>query len=232
LSGQRPDGGREQNLEPLVTRALDDVRPGMLLGLGSGRAASAFVRALGQRVRAGLDVRGVPTSEATARVAREHGVALAELTEQPIDLAVDGADEVDPRLDLIKGYGGALLRERVVAAAARRLLILVEADKLVPVLGSRGRLPLEVVPFAAMFVAGRLRRLGLSAELRQSSGRPLSTDNGNVILDCAVSPLPEPAALAARLLAIPGVVDTGLFLGLAETVLVAEGGSVRVLTRR
>jgi ribose 5-phosphate isomerase A len=190
------------------------------------------VVALGRRVRAGLDVTGVPTSEATARLAREHGIALAELTERPIDLVVDGADEVDPRLDLIKGYGGALVRERVVAAAARRVLILVEADKLVPVLGSRGRLPLEVLPFAAAFVADRLRRLGEAPALRRTAGRPVVTDNGNLILDCAVPPLADPPAVAARLAAIPGVVDTGLFLGLADAVLVAEPETVRVLTRR
>ncbi len=217
--------------ERLAAEALEEVRPGMRVGLGSGRAASAFVRALGARARAGLDVRGVPTSEATARLAREEGIALEDLAVDPIDVAVDGADEVDPQLDLIKGYGGALVRERVVAAAARRVLILVEADKLVPVLGTRGRLPVEVLPFAAGFVAERLRRLGEAPTLRRAEGRPVVTDNGNVILDCAVGPLADPAGTSARLGAIPGVVDTGLFLGLADTVLVAEQGTVRALTR-
>ena len=139
--------GQDQGpLERLASSALEYVRDGMRVGLGSGRAASAFVRALGARVREGLAVRGVPTSENTGRLARDLGVPLSGLDEGLIDLTVDGADEVDPRLDLIKGYGGALVRERIVAAASRRVVILVGREKLVPVLGTRGRLPVEVVP--------------------------------------------------------------------------------------
>ncbi len=132
----------------LAKRALLEVKDGALVGLGSGRAAGAFVRALGAAVRAGLRARGVPTSKATTALAREVGLPLVDLEAGPLDLTVDGADEVDPSCDLIKGYGGALLYERVVAAASRRQVILVGADKLVAALGHRGRLPVEIVPFA------------------------------------------------------------------------------------
>ncbi|MFQ5521221.1 MAG: ribose-5-phosphate isomerase A, partial [Candidatus Methylomirabilia bacterium] len=134
-------------------------------------------------------------------------------------------------LNLIKGYGGALVRERIVAAASRRQVILVMADKLVPVLGSRGRLPVEVIPFAVPICRRRLEGLGLHPTLRSIEGRPFETDNGNLILDCAVGPIEDPDGLERRLHAIPGLVDTGLFLGTADIVLVSEGGSVRELRR-
>lgn len=221
----------QEQLERLAARALDHVGSGALVGLGSGRAASVFVRALGSRVARGLRVRGVPTSEATARLAREVGVPLAGLDEGILDLAVDGADEVDPHLDLIKGYGGALVRERIVAAASRRLVILIGCDKLVPVLGSRGRLPVEVTPFAWPLVLRELADLGCRPTLRTVDGAPFVTDNGNRIIDCGVRPIEEPVDFARDLRAIPGVVDTGLFLGLADLVLVAEGGGIREMRR-
>jgi ribose 5-phosphate isomerase A len=204
-------------------------RDATLIGLGTGRAASAFIRRLGAEARSGRAVRGVPTSKASARLAREQGIALAELEEGVIDVTVDGADEVDPTLDLIKGYGGALVRERIVAASSQRQLILVEADKLVPVLGSRGRLPVEVVRFALPLVRRRLRDLVREATLRTTGQRPFVSDNGNAILDCAVGPIAEPAALERQLRSIPGVIDTGLFLGTAQMVLVADGAAVREL---
>jgi len=228
LGGTAPsDGG----LRVLAARALELVRDGDIVGLGSGRAATAFLRALAGRVREGLRVRGVPTSEATAALARQLGVPLAGLDEAPLALTVDGADEVDPRLDLIKGYGGAMLRERIVAAASGRQVILVTAEKLVPALGARGRLPVEIVPFALPLCRRRLEALGFPPAVRQAEGRPARSDNGNLLLDCAVGPIQDPAALERELLAIPGVVDTGLFLGTADTVFVAEGGGVRVLQR-
>ena len=212
--------------------ALVPARPGgTLVGLGSGRAAAAFVRALGARARAGLDVRGVPTSEATAALAREVGIALEDLGPTPLALTVDGADEVDPRLDLIKGLGGALVRERIVAAASEQQIILVTADKLVPRLGSRGRLPVEIVPFARALCERRLAALGIRPVLRQSNGRPFVSDNGNLILDSDIGPIDDPHALEHAIRGIPGVVDTGLFLGTAAQVVVAEGGELRVLTR-
>jgi ribose 5-phosphate isomerase A len=201
------------------------------VGLGSGRAAAAFVRALGARVREGLRVQGVPTSEATAALAREVGIPLAPLDDTPLDLTVDGADEVAPDLGLIKGYGGALVRERIVAAASRRQIILVTPEKLVTRLGARGRLPVEAIPFARPLCERRLEQLGCRPRLREVEGRPFVTDNGHVILDCGIEPPEEPAALECAIRRIPGVVDTGFFLGTADTVLVAELTGVRVLTR-
>ena len=217
-------------LGALARRALGFVKDDTVVGLGAGRAATAFVRVLAARVRDGFRVRGVPVSEATAELAEELGIPLVGL-EAEIDVTVDGADEVDPDLNLIKGYGGALLRERVVAAASRRQVILVERDKLVPRLGSRGRLPVEVVPFALPLCRRRLAALGLGPALRMAGERPFLTDNGNVILDCVVGSIADPPGLERALRAVPGVVDTGLFLGTADTVLVADGTSVSEWSR-
>jgi ribose 5-phosphate isomerase A len=217
----------------LAEQALTYVQTGTVVGLGSGHAASAFVRALGQKVKAGLQVRAVPTSEATAALAGRLGIPLVSLDEAAlIDVTLDGADEVDPHLDLIKGYGGALVREKVVAAASRRLVVLVGRDKLVPVLGTRGVLPVEVVPFAAGFCRRRLVDAGCDPVLRTGGSAPVRSDNGNVIFDCAVGPIADPARLDETLRRIPGVVGTGLFVGVAHTVLVASDGRVTTLTRR
>jgi len=217
------------SLETVAARALREIRDGMLVGLGSGRAASTFVRSLGARVGEGLRVRGVPTSEATARLARSVGIPLAALDEGVVDVTVDGADEVDPRLDLIKGYGGALVRERILAASSRREVILVGEEKLVPILGTRGRLPVEVVPFGCPLAMRELAALGCHPSLRMSEGAPFVSDNGNWILDCGVRPIEAPAEFARDLRAVPGVVDTGLFLGMASLVLVATADGVREL---
>src|SRR5881296_1633135 len=214
--------------DPLATHALGLVKAGDVVGLGSGRAAGAFVRALGARVRDGLRIRGVPTSEETERLAREVGIDLVGL-EADIELTVDGADEVDGRLDLIKGHGGALVRERIVAAASRRQIILVTADKLVETLGARGPLPVEVLPFAAPFCRRRLDDLGLKPTLRLLDERPFVSDNFNVIFNCATGPIVDPPRLEH---AIRAVIDTGLFLGTAAMVIVADGRVVRELVRR
>jgi len=222
----------EQDAAALALAALAHVRSGQVVGLGSGQAATAFVRALGREVKAGLEVRAVPTSEAVAGLAGGLGIPLVSLDEAPvIDVTLDGADEVDPRLDLIKGYGGALVREKVVAAASRRLVILVGREKLVPVLGSRGKLPVEVVPFAAGFCRRRFAELGCAPVLRSAGPTPVLSDNGNLIFDCAVGPIADPAGLDTTLRRIPGVVGTGLFVGLAQAVLVVEGGRATTLTR-
>jgi len=214
----------------LAAEALRHVASGQVVGLGTGHAASAFVRALGQRVAGGLDVRGLPTSEATAALAREVGIKLVTPDDiEAIDVAVDGADEVDPHGDLIKGYGGALLREKIVAVLARRFIVLVGGDKLVPVLGSRGRLPVEVAPFAAGPCRRRLEALGYPADPRMAGGSPVITDNGNRLLDCRVGPIADPAALDATLRSIAGVVGTGLFVRMAPTVLVWDGTRCRTL---
>jgi ribose 5-phosphate isomerase A len=211
----------------LVRAAGRDVR----VGLGSGRAAEAFLRALAAEAGKGLRVRGVPTSRATAALATSLGLSLTELPADLLDLTVDGADEVDPRLDLIKGYGGALTRERIVATASRRQVILVTSEKLVPRLGARGRLPVEIVPFARPLCDRRLTALGCRPSLRGTEGGPFVTDNGNWILDCGIAAQDDAAALDREIRRIPGVVDTGFFLGTADRVLVAEAETVRVLRR-
>jgi ribose 5-phosphate isomerase A len=207
----------------IYERALGLVRAGDIVGLGSGHASTEFIVELGARVRAGLAVRGVATSRASEELARRAGIPIVDLAEGlPLALTVDGADEVDPNLDLIKGYGRALVREKIVAASSRKLVILVGPGKEVAVLGSRGKLPVEVVPFAIPLCKERLAKLGASATLYEENGQPFVTDNGNYILDCAVAPILHPVQFEEHLRAIPGVVGTGLFLGMAHMVLVGD----------
>jgi len=219
------------NLTALGEYALRYVKPGFTLGLGTGRAASAFIRALG---KSGLKVRGVPTSHASETLARDCGIEVVSLGEADrLDIAIDGADEVDPRLNLIKGYGGALVREKIVAESARKFVVLVGDEKIVKRLGERGRLPVEVVPFAAPFCARRIKALGLRPKIRlNEDGSEFLSDNGNLILDCVVTPMASPARIDRELTLIPGVVGTGIFAAIADRVLVAAAdGSIRVLNR-
>jgi ribose 5-phosphate isomerase A len=207
----------------IYERALAMVHDGDVVGLGSGRASTEFITELGARVREGLSVRGVATSRASEELARKVGIPIVSLADAlPLALTVDGADEVDPHLDLIKGYGRALVREKIVAAASRRLVILVGPGKEVPVLGSRGKLPVEVVPFAVPLCQQRLAELGCKPILYEEGGAPFLTDNGNYILDCQIAPILHPHQFEEHLQAIPGVVGTGLFLGMAHTVLVGD----------
>ena len=217
-------------------RAAALVSDGMRLGLGTGSTAKHFVSCLAERVRSGLKVVGVPTSEATRAQAEREGVPLTTLDETPeLDLTVDGADELDGRLRLIKGGGGALLREKIVAAASRRMIVIADGSKRVETLG-RFPLPIEVVPFGLgatrRAVGDALARLGLSGELRlrnAGNGGPFLTDGGHLILDAHLGAIADPEALARALVAIPGVVDHGLFLGLATgAVLATEGGLVEL----
>lgn len=213
--------------------ALEWVREGMTLGLGTGRAASAFVEALGARVAEGLRVTGVPTSEATEQLARELDIPLARLEDVgTLDITFDGADEVDDALDLIKGYGAAMVREKIVAASSSKLIILVGPEKLVARIGERGRLPIEVLPFGEALVRRELERLGLDTELRQGpDGETLVTDNGNWVLDVKLSPPLDAYALEAKLLQLPGVLGTGFFLGMADAVLIGSGEDVEIRER-
>jgi len=229
----RSSGSAAPETRPSVaTRALELVKDGDVVGMGTGRAATAFIHALGSAVKSGLRVRGVPTSQVTAGLATQLGIPLATLDEVgQIDVTFDGADEVDPRLDLIKGYGGAMVREKIVAASSRRFVILVGVEKLVPVLGSRGILPVEVVPFGLPLCRRRLTELGCQPAVRLVNGRAYVTDNGNQILDCAISPIQDPTAFEQAIVSIPGVVGTGLFIGMADTVLVQDGEAVVVQHR-
>lgn len=217
----------------VAEHALSEIRQGAVVGLGTGRAATEFVNALAERVRQGLEIRGIPTSAATAERARLLGIPLTTLEDvEEIDVTVDGADEVSPDLDLIKGLGGAMVREKIVAAASKRLIIVVGPGKEVAKLGGRGVLPVEVVPFALAFCRRRLERLGLSPTLRAAGdGATFVSDNGNYILDCGVNAIDDPQALEARINDIPGIVGTGLFLGMAQTVLVQDGDAVKVRQR-
>ncbi|HYK64122.1 MAG TPA: ribose-5-phosphate isomerase RpiA [Patescibacteria group bacterium] len=217
-------------LEALGKYALRFVKPGQTIGLGTGRAANAFIRALGA---SGLGVRGVPTSKASEELGRSVGIPIVTLADVgKIDTDFDGADEVDPRLNLIKGYGGALVREKIVVASSRRFVVLVGYEKMVKRLGERGSIPVEVVPFGAPLVMAKMKALGLKPRIREHEGNEFITDNGNLIFDCAVKKIANPARLDRELLAIPGVVGTGLFVAMADVVLVAEeSGKVRTLKR-
>jgi ribose 5-phosphate isomerase A len=218
----------------IIERALELVPNSSRIGLGSGHAAQAFVKAVGERLRNGrLHVHGVPTSEETASLARQEGIPLLTLAEAGIlDLTVDGADEVDPNLDLIKGYGRALVREKIVAASSHRLVILVGDEKLVPQLGTRGKLPVEVTPFALSLCERRLGQLGCRpVPYRQGNGL-FVTDNGNHILDCQIGPIPDAPRLEMDIRAIPGVVGTGLFLEMADTILVGDRTDFRLTEER
>ena len=211
------------------------VRSGMRLGLGTGTTASFLLDELAERLGDGrlAGLRGVPTSSETARVAARLGVPLATLEQLPqLDLALDGADEIAPDLSLIKGAGGAHLREKVVAAASRETVVVADETKLVGRLGERARLPVEVIPFA-LPVAGRLLRgLGWEPELRAEGGRPFVTDEGNHILHCRRDEWTDTAALARDVSEVPGVVEHGFFLGMAEAALVGTAdGTVRELRR-
>ncbi|NNF37232.1 MAG: ribose-5-phosphate isomerase RpiA [Gemmatimonadetes bacterium] len=219
-----------------AAEALTYVTSGMRLGLGTGSTMAHFVDLLGQAMAEGRlrDIVGVPTSVRTERQARDLNIPLAALHElSPLDLAVDGADEVDPGLDLIKGLGGALLREKMIAQAAQRFVIVADGSKLVTRLGSRSPLPVEVVPFAWEAHRSFLSELGATPVLRRDvAGEPTVTDNGNLLLDCAFEQgIADPIEVERRLSLRAGVVDTGLFLGLADTVVVADGDGISVRRR-
>ena len=197
----------------------------MTVGLGTGSTAEHAIRLLGRQVREGLAVRGVPTSEASAALACAEGIPLVDLNEvERVHLAIDGADEVDRQRRCIKGGGGALLREKIVASAADRMVIIVDAGKVVARLGAFP-LPVEVVPFAREQVRRQMRALGASVDLRANAQGPFVTDEGNLILDCRFGTISDAPALAARLDAIPGIVEHGLFIDLADDVIVGSGNN-------
>lgn len=210
--------------------ALEHVEDGMRLGIGTGSTAEEFVHLLAVKVQEGLSIIGVPTSERTAALCRELGVPLSTLEETPeLDLTIDGADEIDTQLGLIKGGGGALLREKIVAAASEKMLVIADASKLVETLG-KFPLPIEVNEFGLgatkIAIAKAAARLGLEGplEIRMTNGKPFVTDSGHLIIDASFGRIPDTRALSDALHAIPGVVEHGLFLGLADAAIVAEAG--------
>ncbi len=221
-----------------AARALDFVRPGMRIGLGTGSTAKHFVELLAERVRAGLDILAVPTSETTRAQAEQLGIALATLDETPaLDLTVDGADEIAPDLTLIKGGGGALLREKIVASASAQMIAIADESKWVSILG-RFPLPIEITPFGA---AATHRAVELAtAEVgcpgpalfrKGADGRPVVTDGGHWLLDAQLLRISDPSALAARLCQVPGVMEHGLFIGIAQAAIVAGSDGVRLIER-
>jgi len=216
-------------LRAVAERALEFLPDEGVIGLGTGHAAATFLEALAGEVRRGRKIRGVPTSQASADMAARLGIPQVTLDECPqLDVDFDGADEVDPAGNLIKGYGGAMVREKIVAQASLRRVILVGPEKIVDRLGSRGKLPVEIVPFGYSLCHREITALGLVPQLRRDGGQPHLTDNGNFILDCGCTALNDPASLEAALVSIPGVVGTGLFLDMQPIVLVGHADRVEV----
>lgn len=213
----------QERLHRLAVAAADLVQPGMIVGLGTGSTASAVVEELGRRVAAGLTITGVVTSDRTEELARFLGIPLADLDEvAALDLGLDGADEIDPKLNAVKGRGGALLMEKLVALSCAEFVLVASSEKSVPQLGVRLPLPVEVVRFGWKHTANRLESLGLTPKLRETSpadSSPYLTDMGNYILDCGPEHIANPEDLAARIKATPGVVEHGLFVGVASAAL-------------
>jgi len=210
------------NKQRAAAAAAELITDGMILGLGTGTTASYLVQILGERVRQGLRIQGVPTSEATRQLAIAEGVPLTTLEEQPVlDLCLDGADEVDPDLNLIKGGGGALLREKIVASAARQRIIMVDVSKCVDCLGAFS-LAVEVIPFGWEVTRRQLEQFGGVPTLRQREGRPFVTDQGHYIIDCALSRIEDVPKLNHQLNQLPGVVENGLFVDMTDRLIIGS----------
>jgi ribose 5-phosphate isomerase A len=212
--------------------ALGEVADGMVVGLGTGSTVEHFIRGLGERVRVGLRVSTVATSLRSAALARDLGIPVGTFREhKSLDLAVDGADEVSPSLDLTKGLGGALVREKIVAKASRRFVVVVDDSKLVERLGTRAPVPVEVLPFAVDLVMARLTEMGGEPVLRMDGDAPCESDNGNYLVDWKRGAIDDPAVLERDLKLLSGVVDSGIFSGLADRVIVAGAEGIRTLGR-
>lgn len=208
------------------------VEDGMIIGLGTGTTANYLIESLAQRMREGLRIVGaVSSSQASSDLAASLGIPITDLDTYPaLDLYIDGADEIDPQLQLIKGAGGALLREKVVATASRRFIVIADITKQVPQLGHTFPIPVETVPFAIMPVRKQLERFGASVQLRQRAGAPFITDNHNLILDCTFpGGISDPVVLDARLHSVVGVVETGLFLNIAQQAIIGGPEGVQII---
>ncbi|HSZ64534.1 MAG TPA: ribose-5-phosphate isomerase RpiA [Terriglobales bacterium] len=223
----------EQEKEAAGRAAATLVRDGDIVGLGTGSTACFAVVALGERVKAGLKIIGIPTSVRTADLARSVGIPLTTLDDHPeIDITIDGADEVDPKLNLIKGGGGALTREKVIATASKRMVVVVDAGKVVATLG-KFPLPVEIIAFARTVIEKKIVLLDAMPKLRtKPDGSPFITDNGNQILDCNFGKIEDPAGLARELSDTPGIVEHGLFIGIAKLALVGKENSVEEIHRK
>jgi ribose 5-phosphate isomerase A len=221
----------DQEKETAARASLRFVKDGQVLGLGTGSTAAYFIKLLGEQVKNGLRVRGIPTSARSRELAENLGIPLTTFDEcQEIDVTVDGADEFDPQLRLIKGGGGALLREKIVASASKQVVIVTDASKQVPVLG-KFPLPVEVIPFAQALVAKRIGALGADVQVRMEAGKPFISDEGHHILDCRFGEIRDADGLARKLSDMAGVVEHGLFIGMASVVLMAQGSEVVELRR-
>jgi ribose 5-phosphate isomerase A len=210
-------------------RAVDFVANNQIVGLGTGSTSQFAIEALGRRVKEGLEITGVPTSIETERLAKDAGIALLTLDEvQGIDISIDGADEVDPEYNLIKGGGGALTREKLVASASKKRIIIVDDSKLVSRLGECFALPVEVLPFGWTHCARELGGFGCSLGLRMSNGRPFETDNGNYILDCRFDSITDPPQLERAIKLLPGVIESGLFVSLVDILIIGYEDRVAV----
>jgi len=220
----------DQEKQVAARAAADLVEPGSIVGLGSGSTATYAIRFLGERVRDGLKIVGVPTSQKTKQLAEQLKIPLSTLDEYPeIDIDIDGADEIDPHLNLIKGGGGALLREKIIASASRRFIVVGDSSKQVAHLG-KFPLPVEVIPFAQSLISERIAALGAQVSLR-GAGNPFVTDEGHHILDCTFGEIADPRGLAEKLRAIPGVVEHGLFIGMSEMALIGKDRGVVQIQR-
>ena len=218
---------RDQEKQAAARAAVELVEDGQIVGLGSGSTAALAVRFLAERVRAGLKIAGIPTSERTAQLARQLQIPLTTLEEHSrIDIDLDGADEINPQLNLIKGGGGALLREKIIASISRRFIVIADSAKQVEHLG-KFPLPIEVIPFAQSLIKGKVEALGAEVKLRQLAyGNPYVTDEGHHLLDCTFGEITDPSALAGKLQSIPGVVEHGLFIDMAEMAIIGKDGTI------
>ena len=221
-----------QEKQNAARSAVDQIEDGMLVGLGTGSTAAFAISYLGEKVRSGLTISAIPTSEASKKQAQSEGIPLIDFeTSSSIDICIDGADEIDSELNMIKGGGGALLREKIVASSAKRYLIIIDSSKQVETLGTFP-LPVEVIPFGWQVVSRKLKEMNASPELRKSGSQPFVTDEGNYILDCRFNSIPEVEQLEAELNRIPGVVENGLFVAMCDQMIMGKGDQVILKERR
>jgi ribose 5-phosphate isomerase A len=219
--------------EAAAMEAVKYVEDGMVVGLGSGSTANIAIKMIGEKIRADdIEVIGIPTSAASDLLGRAVGIKIGDLDDHRlVDMTIDGADEVDAELNLVKGLGGALVREKMVAASTRVEMIVVDASKLVEHLGQNAPVPVEIINFSYNSTVRRLATLGCEPVIRVADGRPFVTDNGNLIADCRFDTIDDPESMESRLNLVPGVVDNGLFIGLADKVIVGSENGVRIIER-